>query len=346
MPEARSINQNNPSDTLPNFRSLGVILRAVLIVNGIALMEILLQATSLADMQLRMVHGMTIMEPILLTVLLLFYLLNDVLKQMQFWPGAVLLAVISAVVAATVNYLGGNLFVAATGYDPHASWRFGAISFAFALLLLNYFRLRAQALSPAMFHARLQALQARIRPHFLFNTINAVLSVVRNQPKLAETALEDMADLFRAAMADDTDLVSLNKEIELSRQYLALEQLRLGERLQTEWHTQDLPAQVLIPPLILQPLLENAVYHGIEKLAQGGCIDIRIYREDNELHLIVRNPMNEQTVPESSGNRIALSNIRERLTLLFDVEAHYQVEANDKQYTVHILIPYVQEKSE
>ena len=138
----------------------------------------------------------------------------------------------------------------------------------FALLLcaalLGYFQLRAKALSPAIAEARLQALQARIRPHFLFNSINAVLSLIRSEPKRAETALEDMADLFRVLMRDNRELAPLADEVELCRQYLALEQLRLGDRLQVEWHVKNMPGDALVPPLVLQPLLENAVYHGIE----------------------------------------------------------------------------------
>ena len=130
--------------------------------------------------------------------------------------------------------------------------------------ILYYFHLRNRALSPALTEARLQALQARIRPHFLFNSINAVLSLIRPEPKRAEAALEDMADLFRVLMADNRDLSTLEREVELTRQYLNLEQLRLGERLQVEWHIDNMPGEALIPPLVLQPLVENAVYHGIE----------------------------------------------------------------------------------
>jgi two-component system sensor histidine kinase AlgZ len=343
MPEARSINQNKQPNALPNFRSLGVILRTVLMVNGIALLAIFADAVSLSDVQQHLVKVSAIMQPVLLTSLLLLYLFNEVLAHMRYWNGVMLAAVIPAVTAATVNHLGAGLFISENSYDPFLSWRYAVISFAIAMLLLNYFRLRTLALSPAMQRAQFQALQARIRPHFLFNTINAVLSVVRTQPKQAETALEDMADLFRAAMADDRELVSLSKEIELSRQYLALEKMRLGERLSTEWSTPDLPADALIPPLILQPLLENAVYHGIEPLPQGGCIDIRIYLDGKELHLVVRNPASEQTAGRTAGNKMALSNIRERLELIFDLESRYKVVIDQHYYTVDILMPYVKE---
>src|SRR5690606_92866 len=118
-------------------------------------------------------------------------------------------------------------------------------------LLLGYLDLRGRALSPALTEARLQALQARIRPHFLFNSINAVLSLIRSDPKRAETALEDMAELFRVLMADNRELTPLGREVELCRQYLDLEQLRLGDRLKVEWHVDKAPGDAMVPPLVL-----------------------------------------------------------------------------------------------
>src|SRR5690606_31316183 len=112
--------------------------------------------------------------------------------------------------------------------------------------------------------ARIEALQARIRPHFLFNSLNTIAAMIEAAPKAAEAAVEDLADLFRAALAANSRLVPLCDELALARGYLALEHLRLGERLQVEWDVDTLPVDALVPPLTLQPLLENAVYHGIE----------------------------------------------------------------------------------
>jgi two-component system sensor histidine kinase AlgZ len=213
----------------------------------------------------------------------------------------------------------------------------------FALLLTAitayYFNLHLRAYSPAVAEARLQALQSRIRPHFLFNSINAVLSLIRSQPKQAETALEDMADLFRVLMADNRDLVPLAQEIALCRQYLALEKLRLDERLSIQWQIDDVPPDAMIPPLILQPLLENAVYHGIEPLAEGGVITIQIYCKRDEIHLVLTNPYNSQQ-PSYQGNKMALKNVKERLTLHYDLEASLKCHQNKDTYQVHILLPH------
>jgi len=219
--------------------------------------------------------------------------------------------------------------------------RYVILSMTVSGILLMYFRLRTLALSHALHDARLQVLRARIRPHFLFNTINAVLGIVRTQPRQAETALEDMADLFRMAMSDARDLVPLQKEIQLSKQYIALEQMRMGERLQVNWQMQDLPEDAMIPQLLLQPLLENAVYHGIEPLPQGGSIKVELRRNGDELQLKVENPCLPRSEGRHHGNKVALSNIRERLDLLFDVEARYQVETGKDFYRVEIALPYV-----
>ncbi len=341
MPETRSINQNNTPKRLPNFLNLGTVLRIVLLANGIALLGVASQVTSLTSLQNSLLEGSALLQPVLLTSLLLLYALNPVLSRVLYWQGVLAVSVVVAAVTVMLDLLGGELFSAAGEIGAFRYIRHALVGIAYTLIVLSYFRLRAQALSPARHEARLQALQARIRPHFLFNTINAVLSIVRRDPKRAETALEDMADLFRMAMTDQHELVVLGKEVELARQYLAIEELRLGERLKVHWDTQNMPPDALIPPLILQPLLENAVYHGIEPLAEGGIIDVRLYLNDNELHIEVSNPAPKQAVSRVAGNKMALSNIRERLDLLFDVEAKYQVETDADHYQVHIRIPYM-----
>lgn len=219
-------------------------------------------------------------------------------------------------------------------------FRYWVFSLTVTGVLLAYFNLRSRALSPAFTEARLQALQSRIRPHFLFNCINAVLSLIRADPKRAEHALEDMADLFRVLMADNRQLSPLQREIELCQQYLQLEQLRLGERLKVEWHIDNLPSDALIPPLVLQPLLENAVYHGIEPIADTGIININIYKSRNEVHIVLRNPYQTEG-KHHSGNKMALNNIRERLALHFDAESRLESIVSDSVYQVHIIIPFV-----
>jgi two-component system sensor histidine kinase AlgZ len=338
MPRKRSINQNIPHRLLPDFRNLGTVLRIVLWVNGLALVLALAQAATANELWQRMLLGSALLQPVLLATLLALYLLNDRLARLSYWLAAAIVVGLTALLTSVFSHLGGELFAGPLGWTGFDEARRLLLAAALAAALLLYFRWRALAMSPALQDARLQALQARIRPHFLFNSINAVLAIVRSEPKRAETALEDMADLFRMAMGGAHDLVALKDEVALAERYLALEQLRLGERLQVRWQTRDMPPDALIPPLVLQPLLENAVYHGVEPLAAGGIIEIKLYGKDGQLHLEVLNPL-APGVAVSEGNHLALSNIRERLALLFDVEAEYRVTRNADSYHVHIVIP-------
>lgn len=343
MPKVQSINQNQLADALPSFRNLGSTLRIVLLVNLAALLLATAQAESMQDILRNFIDGSAFLQPVLLSTLLLLYVLNDVLARREYWQSFMAVVVLAGASTLAIVYLGGDLFVPVASSLSFYAWRNAFLAAALAALLLIYFRLRAMSLSTALHDARLQALQARIRPHFLFNSINAVLSIVRADPKRAETALEDMADLFRMAMADSQEMVLLKKEIQLSQQYLALEKLRLGDRLKENWHIDEALTDALIPPLMLQPLLENAVYHGIEPLAEGGVIDIKLHRTGKELHLDVRNPCRGHCAVHN-GNKMALENIRERLALKFDVEAKYTVESGDDYYHVHIQLPFVEEE--
>jgi two-component system sensor histidine kinase AlgZ len=169
-----------------------------------------------------------------------------------------------------------------------------------------------------------------------------VLSLIRQEPKRAEAALEDLADLFRVLMADNRKLSTLEQEVELTRQYLDLEKLRLGERLRVEWHIDNMPGEALIPPLVLQPLLENAVYHGIEPSIDPGVVSVNIYLVRDQVHMVLRNPYRKDG-SHHAGNKMALGNIRERLALHFDAEASLQARVGESEYEVHITIPYVTE---
>jgi len=342
MPNMQSINQNRLSDALPDFRKWGVMLRSLLLVNGMVLLVAIAEASSWQDIVERMIDISALLQPVLLLNLSLLFVLNPWLKRLTYKQGTTAVLLMAMTVTLMIYHLGGKLFFDTIAHGYFYSVRNALLGSVIAGLLLVYFRFSVGVHSPAFDEARLQALQARIRPHFLFNTINAVLGIIRVNPKRAETALEDMADLFRMAMAHDGDLVAVRQEVALARQYLALEQLRLGERLKVNWYTENMPDDALLPPLILQPLLENAVYHGIEPLTEGGFVDIKLYRNGNEMHLEMYNPRREQG-SHHVGNKMALSNIRKRLALQFDADASYTVEIGKDFYRVHIKLPYVKE---
>jgi two-component system sensor histidine kinase AlgZ len=333
--QAVSINQNANASALPNFRNLGILLRILLIVNGICVAVALSKTTDLAVLGNELVDVSPVVQPMLLLSLLLLAAANDWLHSLRYWYAIGALLAIELAVATTVYFFNASFFD-----GVGALWRYWVLTLAITGALIGYFDLRGRALSPALTEARLQALQARIRPHFLFNSINAVLSLMRQEPRRAEQALEDLADLFRVLMADNRQLAPIVREIELAKQYLSIEQLRLGERLQVEWNVTGLPPDALIPPLVLQPLLENAVYHGIEPRSEPGTVSIRIGLEGERMHLILRNPYRPDG-NHHAGNRMALANIRERLALHFDAEASVKTVATVDMYEVHMVIPYV-----
>lgn len=333
-----SINQNAYSSALPNFRNLGILLRILLLVNIVAFAAAVLKSPTLSGIPGALLEVSVVVQPLLFASLLCLVALNGLLRHLPYALGA--MAVIMLELALTTLLYATAQGVLASGPVPLE--RYWLLVFIVTVLLLLYFDLRGRALSPALAESRLQALQARIRPHFLFNSINAVLSLVRQDPKRAEVALEDMADLFRVLMADNRELTPLAREVELCRQYLNIEQLRLGERLRVEWHVDKMPQDAMVPPLVLQPLLENAVYHGIEPHIEPGVVSINIYSAREQLHAVLRNPY-QHAGNHHAGNKMALGNIRERLQLHFDAEASLSSKVSGDTYQVHIVMPYVRQ---
>jgi two-component system sensor histidine kinase AlgZ len=265
--------------------------------------------------------------------------LSDLLRRLPYWAGAVAVVVLEIALTTGLYAAGYGLLDS----EPAPLWRYCVLVALATAALLLYFDLRGRALSPALSEARLQALQARIRPHFLFNSLNAVLSLIRQDPRRAEAALEDMAELFRTLMADNRELAPLSREVELCRQYLDIEQLRLGERLKVEWRTERMPRDALVPPLVLQPLIENAVYHGVEPRIEPSTVTIEVYAAGEQVHAILRNPYREAS-DRHAGNRMAVANIRERLQLHFDAEATLTARAADDAYEVRIVMPYIKSR--
>jgi two-component system sensor histidine kinase AlgZ len=335
----KSINQNVHRDALPDFRNLGVILRMLLFVLAVSAIVAACRSDSWAGAMQRFLELSAPVQPVVLLSILVLAAVSGMLQVLPYRTGVVTVVLIELILVTLVHKVGAQFFNADSTGQLERFWLFTLVATA---LVLYYFHLRNRALSPALTEARLQALQARIRPHFLFNSINAVLSVIREEPKRAETALEDMADLFRVLMADNRNLSTLMREVELTRQYLELEQLRLGERLTVEWHTENMPGEALIPPLVLQPLVENAVYHGIEPSSDRGVININVYKVRDEVHLVLCNPYRKDG-NHHAGNKMALGNIRERLALHFDAEASLKSSITDDAYQVHIVIPYRKE---
>lgn len=327
-------------DQMPDFRNLGVQLRLLLLINLLMVLAVLVRNQSWSTLSQEMLAMAARVElPLMLSALLL-YLLAPLLR------GSMTVArVVWCVLVAVAGGLVCNLMLSYMLGPLDLPRVIGWSAFA-AVATLAYFWIQQRAYTPALAEARLMALTARIRPHFLFNSINAVLGTIRSDPRRAEQALEEMSDLFRALMRENTDLTQLGGEIALCRQYLELEKLRLGERLLVQWQVEQMPPEAYIPPLMLQPLLENAVYHGIEPGTAPGLIVVRIAADAGELALQITNPFYGDA--SSAGNRMALENIRERLMLFYDLEARLEArviaalpgtQGTDLCYQVTIQLP-------
>jgi two-component system sensor histidine kinase AlgZ len=333
--------RQNASYPLPDWRNLGVLLRVLLGVNILTLIAALLQAHTLGIWPEIFAINATWVEPVLLFNLVLLALCRDLLWRCPLRIGQGLVFVLT--LSSTAIFW--NIWHFLDLIDSHSALpRVLLLAGGTTGLVLFYFELRAHALSPRLEEARLQALNARIRPHFLFNALNTVLALIRKNPRQAETALEELSDLFRALIHDPRELVPLSDEIALSRQYLDLEQLRLGERLRVQWDVHpSVPLEILVPPLMLQPLLENAVRHGIESTTDGGTIHVQITVKGEMITFMVKNPLGKSA--SDRGNHMALDNIRARLSLYYDMEARLECGPRDSHYQVMIELPCQHKKT-
>jgi two-component system sensor histidine kinase AlgZ len=187
--------------------------------------------------------------------------------------------------------------------------------------------------------ARISALQALIRPHFLFNSMNTIASLTRSDPKQAEEAVEDLADLLRANLNASEDRTTLKEELEVAAIYQRIEKLRLGDRLSVRWDVGELPMRALIPSLTIQPLLENAIYHGIELLPDGGEVNVSGKKVDDELRIVIKNPVAPDHARKQGGNKMAMANIQQRFELAYGGKASVDVEETDSDYSVKLRFP-------
>ncbi len=263
-----------------------------------------------------------------------------------------LVSVLIALVSAGTYTLGRTQwsgYAGAEGLFPPEPWTFllrnVSIGLVVTALALRYFYVthewrRSIELRAA---ARVYALQARIRPHFLFNSMNTIAALTRTDPVQAEQAVQDLADLFRANLSEQRNVITLEEELEVARIYQRIEQLRLGSRLTVAWNVDSLPRNALVPGLMLQPLLENAIYHGVEPQAGGGTVTVVGELSSGLVTIVVRNPVGQQE-SEREGNRLALANIRERMTLLYGDRGLVKSGRFDAEYIVTLRFPYLESR--
>ena len=328
---------------IPDFRNLGVILRCLVLAEFSSFIPLVAYSPDGFGALLRFSGNGLLFEFSVLLVLLVLFIASHWLASRSY-PLA------TASVVFIAGAVGGGVQAALTGWlgggAPGSVIKSAVLGALLAGLILVYFNWRQRILSPALAEARLMALQARIRPHFLFNSINTAVSLIRENPPLAERVLLDLSDLFRAALAERRLLVPLAEELSLARAYVEVEQLRLGERLTVRWECEGVSEDALVPFLLLQPLLENAIHHGIERCAGRGEVAVRIILRSGIFSIEVRNTLPETPGNSPAGNRMAVENIRERLALLFDAEAQFRAQIEQGDFVVRITFPASRERTQ
>jgi two-component system, LytTR family, sensor histidine kinase AlgZ len=312
---------------------VGVILRAVLFVETVMAVGAMFAASGAVDWLLRV----SVLSGAALPATLVWLIVGCSLKKLLARLTPVAQQAFGMALGAVAGIYGCAL-MAVVGFVGAAPWVASAFTgAALAAALVAALLLRAKGRMPADTAAQLSELQARIRPHFLFNTLNSAIALVRADPARAETILEDLSDLFRHALVDPGESVTLAEEVLLARRYLDIEQVRFGDRLRVEWALDASAGGARVPPLVLQPLVENAVKHGVEPSASGAEVKVSTQRRSGTVVIKVTN-----TVPAGQGrpgHGVAQDNVRDRLRLLHDVQAQFQTVLKNGIYQVRMEVP-------
>ncbi|MFQ5660993.1 MAG: sensor histidine kinase [Gammaproteobacteria bacterium] len=342
---------------LPDFCGTRSVFVVIVVGELLAIILTLAQPPQVTDRLFELALYSLFIQWIALTCVATLCLSRSYLNHLQDHWVATLSYAITLVVSLVITEIAWWLFIQWPAWEEYSRYDHGlflgrsmSISAIVCALALRYFyvqqqwRRRIKSESEANF----QALQSRIRPHFLFNCLNTIASLTRRQPALAEQAIEDLADLFRISLHDARQSTTLHDEVELCKRYLRIEKHRLGERLTVEWQIDALPGDITFPPLSLQPLLENAIYHGIELLPQGGTIRIAGAVGTKSLTITIENPLPE-THPktgEQAGNRLAQENIGRRLSALYRQTGLLKITTDERNYRVTITIPLNHENTD
>lgn len=321
---------------------VGVVLRAVLFVETVLAVGVLYGARTPPDWLAQVALLTAGALPATLVWLLVGCSLKTLLQRLPTrgqYAAGVALGALAGVYACAMLVLAGAVPA------PPPWLASGASGALLAAALVNALVLRARGRTPAATTARLTELQSRIRPHFLFNTLNSAIALVRAEPAQAESLLEDLSDLFRHALVEQGETVTLAQEIALARHYLHIEQVRFGNRLRVQWQIDPRADGALLPPLLLQPLVENAVKHGVEPSAQGGKLRVLTELRGSRVLVRITNTLpgpdhpGGAAHPAQRGHGMALANVRARLALLHDLQAEFSAGVVDGLYQVRIVLP-------
>jgi len=327
---------------LPDFCANSTVFLTVLLAELFALVLALSEADRLGGFWNRLALISLFVQWVLLGAAAVLCLCKRWLARLG--PAATTFAVLGLTQLVTLSFslISGGFLAPSPGLEiPPLTFiaRNLAIAGIITLIALRYFYIsyQWQRQIKAESRARLRALQARIHPHFLFNTLNTIASLIPGQPDQAGQAVLDLADLLRSALKNRS-AISLAEELELTRCYLAIERLRMGERLKIDWQlADDLPFDTPLPPLVLQPLVENAIRHGLQRLPEGGTLMLRIDKQPDKLRFTLINPC--PAIDGASGQRIAQDNICQRLALVYPQTLPLEIVKTAGRYQVTFTIP-------
>jgi|SRR5579883_2447120 two-component system sensor histidine kinase AlgZ len=337
---------------LPDFCSLPVLFAVMIVAELLVLVILIAPSDESRPLLPRLTTTSVFVQWLALLCAVCLCQLRAPLQRLPPWLGVavayVLMLLVTVLGSALVFRLDQELGLGLTlpvQFEARFVWRNAALCALIGAALLRYFyvfeqwreRVRAEA------KARFDALQARIRPHFLFNSMNTIASLIPLRPQEAERAVENLADLFRAALGDEATPSTLGAELDLVRRYLDIEKLRLGERLRVDWDVAELPPAMPVPALLLQPLIENAVYHGIQQLPAGGTLRVRGRCDGRHVEIEIRNPCPPAAARARSGRGMALANTRARIEYHFGRRGTLDVDAGAEYYACRLRLPVTAE---
>ncbi len=345
-PESRS-----PRGFLPNFCRLPMLLGIILTAQLLAIVLTLAAGPSLGRFWEHLGPLSFYIQTITLTSAGLLCIARPFLAQLDDRHAAILAWLLMLAVSASMSLAADALIpgvMKARLFPSEGATglllRTLGISAVVSALLMRYlylhFMWRRQIEAEA--EARFAKLQARIRPHFLFNSMNTIAHLTRTDPSLAEEMIQDLADLFRASLAEADRISTLADELELAHRFLNIEKQRLRERLNVQWDIEGLPGTAKLPPLILQPLVENAIYHGVQPSRRPGLIQISGRYRAGQVKVTIRNtlPENPEENRHKKGNRMALENVRQRMATMFPGASQVLQLRSPDIYQITLVFPY------
>jgi two-component system sensor histidine kinase AlgZ len=322
---------------LPYLCQPSAILGLVLVGELLALVIVLIEAGSGISWSQFGAVSMVVQWIVLGSALVLCQL-RGVLNRLAPLPSGCLAYGLCLVISAIVLWL-----AQLATFQPFDSWlwfKYMLVAAIFSGILLRYLYLQQQLSNQQQveLQTRLQSLQARIRPHFLFNSMNTIASLIAIDPPAAEKAIENLSQLFRANL-QDVDANSLDEELDICRHYIAIEQIRLADRLRVNWQLEDPLPRLTVPPLLLQPLLENAIHHGIQRLSEGGEIVMSVGTQGQRVLIAIENPIPAEAVAHTDhGNQVALKNVQHRLQLYYNQKAKLKIIKDETNHTFRVEI--------